>query len=249
MQSSFAQFSGALLHPEKPKPEFLQADEKRFDVYRNNVTLGLLRALQANFPAIRQLVGDEFFTAMAVDYLRRHPPRSRLLFEFGEDLPAFLQEAEALRSYSYLPDVARFEWTFLQSFHEADANVLTGDGLSAAIGGNAEAPQLAVHPAARLLHAPNAFFSIAEASRQSRPLDGIDPGQPEFCLITRPTTVVRCQLVQPDDFFFLQRIADGLSLPDAADAAICNDPEFDVSAAIALILSTGFCSAAPQATS
>ena len=246
LHESLGQFAQALLSPSRPRPSFLVADDKRFDVYRNNVTLGLMRALQANFPAIRRLVGAEFFDAMAVDYVRAHPPQSRLLFEFGAHLPEFLHAAPALQAYSYLPDVARFEWAWLQSFHEADAPVLDAENLTNAINANPDALYLAMHPAARLLHAPNAFFRIAEASREGRSLQGIAAAEPEFCLITRPAITMQCRCIAPSEYEFLHAIAAGNSLQQAAETALDVQDDFDLPAAITLLVTAGFCTAATK---
>ena len=78
---SQAQFAQALLDPVAEVPAGLvdplgRPAPKRFSVYRNNVASSLTRALEAAFPTVRKLVGDEFFAAMAVVFLRSHPPTS-----------------------------------------------------------------------------------------------------------------------------------------------------------------------------
>src|SRR5690242_19722301 len=59
-------------------------------IHRNTSTKGLVDALAANYATVLQLVGDEWFRACAVDYVRAHPPRSPVLATYGEDFPAFL---------------------------------------------------------------------------------------------------------------------------------------------------------------
>ena len=82
-------FARALLDPEAEVPWGLTDPEgrpapKRFSVYRNNVASSLTRALEAAFPTVRKLVGDEFFAAMAGVFLRAHPPQSRMLMLYGD---------------------------------------------------------------------------------------------------------------------------------------------------------------------
>ncbi|MGH6867688.1 MAG: DNA-binding domain-containing protein, partial [Methylocella sp.] len=38
-----------------------EAPQERFAVYRNNVMVGLVSALQARFPATRKIAGEDFF--------------------------------------------------------------------------------------------------------------------------------------------------------------------------------------------
>ena len=70
--STQAAFAAALLDPQRPCPEGLfsanGADPaSRFAVYRNNVQSSLINALADSYPVVLQLVGDEFFRAMAGD--------------------------------------------------------------------------------------------------------------------------------------------------------------------------------------
>jgi hypothetical protein len=121
-----AQFTAALLDPAAPLPQGLvdpqgRAAPRRFDVYRNNVTLGLIRVLEAGFPATRALVGDAFFAAMAGEYARACPPQTRIMMLYGDDFADFIAQFPPAASLGYLPDVARLEQAIRLSYHAADA--------------------------------------------------------------------------------------------------------------------------------
>jgi hypothetical protein len=67
---SQADFARALSDPELPPPSGLttargQLDPARLAVYRNNVHVSLVSALERSFPIIRRVVGERFFAAMA----------------------------------------------------------------------------------------------------------------------------------------------------------------------------------------
>ena len=73
--STHRDFAQALLAPEAPSPTCTRdprggAAGVRFDVYRNNVTVSLIEAMEAAFPVVAQLVGKAFFTAMAREFVR-----------------------------------------------------------------------------------------------------------------------------------------------------------------------------------
>ena len=92
---------------------------RRLQIYRNNVALNLTGALEAAYPVVRRLVGEEFFRYAAARYIARHPSRSGDLHEFGESFPAFLETFGPVAGLVYLPDVARLEWAIHQVFHAA----------------------------------------------------------------------------------------------------------------------------------
>jgi Putative DNA-binding domain len=109
-----AAFSPPLLNPDKATPPTVagpsgKAALKRYNVYRNNVTVSLIDALAAVYPAVQRITGVEFFRAMARSHIRATPPNSPLLFEYGREFPVFIERYEYARSMPWLADIARIE--------------------------------------------------------------------------------------------------------------------------------------------
>jgi hypothetical protein len=134
--SSQVDFVAALLDADQAVPAGLVNPDaspatKRFDVYRNNVAVSLTEALEAVFPVVRKLVGDEFFTAMAGVYLRLHPPASPMMMHYGAQMPQFLRRFPPAKTVPYLSDIARVELALRRAYHAADDAPLAGDALSA----------------------------------------------------------------------------------------------------------------------
>src|ERR1700741_567805 len=124
-----AAFVRALLDPDSATPAVVagpkgKAVTKRFNVYRNNVTVSLIDALAAVFPATLRITGTDFFRAMARFHVRATPPTSPLLFEYGRDFPDFIERYEHARPMPWLADVAQIERAWLDAYHAADAPAL-----------------------------------------------------------------------------------------------------------------------------
>jgi hypothetical protein len=133
---SDASFSAALLDPERPVPEGLVTPDgapatRRYAIYRNNVTVGLTEALEAGFPVIRKIVGERFFQAMAVVFVRNHPPTSPILAGYGAEMPGFLRGFEPVAHLKYLPDVARLELALRRAYLAGDAAPIAAEALGA----------------------------------------------------------------------------------------------------------------------
>ena len=155
-------FTTALLDPDRPTPAGMVDPEgrpagKRFDVYRNNVAASLTDALETGFPALVKLLGRDYFRSLAGLFLRAHPPRSRILSQYGAEMPAFLAAFAPLAKYPYLADVARLELALRRSYHAADAAPLETDGLDPAAL-MALRPRLA--PASIVLSSPHPILGI-----------------------------------------------------------------------------------------
>lgn len=92
-------------------------EEARIAIYRNNLRGNLTGALKLSYPAVRRLVGEDFFAGLAVRFIAAEPPRNPDLYAYGAGLPAFIERAEAARDLPYLADVARLEWAVNQALH------------------------------------------------------------------------------------------------------------------------------------
>ncbi|MCZ7595302.1 MAG: DNA-binding domain-containing protein [Hyphomicrobium sp.] len=151
---------------------------KRFGIYRNNVFASLTACLEARFPVVARLVGDEFFSAMARVFIERSPPTSPALIEYGEEFAAFLATFAPAQSLPYLPDVARLEWRICAAYHAADAAPIDAAAL-ARLGEHALDAALDLHPSCALLASHHAVFSIWRANTHDasvRPVDASGRG-------------------------------------------------------------------------
>src|ERR1700748_546936 len=107
-----ARFATGLTDPTCPTPGGVVGPRgkgavKRYNVYRNNVTVSLIDALAAIYPAVQRITGAEFFRAMARFYVRAAPPVSPLLFDYGRAFPDFIEAYEYAQQMPWLPGVAR----------------------------------------------------------------------------------------------------------------------------------------------
>src|SRR5271163_2699962 len=91
-EATIGAFAAALAEPSAAPPAMTRGrlgapDARRFSVYRNNVAVGLIGALEARYPVSRRIVGDDFFRAIARIYVTVHRPRSPLMVAYGDDFP------------------------------------------------------------------------------------------------------------------------------------------------------------------
>ena len=239
-----AMFSSALLRPEGEIPPLIAGPKgkgaiKRYNVYRNNVTVGLIDALAAIFPAVRRITGEEFFRAMARFHIRETPPTSVLLLEYGRDFPAFIARYEYAQDMPWLADTARVERAWLDAYHAADAEPLSPSSLAAVPAERLADLVFTPHPAARIVRSRFAAVTIFAANRTRDPFDKINAGEPEDGLVTRPGFEVEVRRLRAGGAEFLSALIAGETLGVAADAALQACSSFDIGAAIAGMIEAG----------
>ncbi|GGC04484.1 DUF2063 domain-containing protein [Marinobacterium zhoushanense] len=236
-------FQKALLDPTQPVPEGLSAwngsdPTARFDVYRNNVIVSLIEALESTFSVVQSLVGDTFFRAMAREYLFQRLPDNPVLSYFGGDFPDFIAQFEPAASLPYLADTARLEWFRVRAYHAADAAPLSTQALQLALAQPERLPSLciALHPSAQLLRSRYAVVSLWAAHQGLLPLSQVDPMQPEQALVLRPELEVEVIPLDPATALFTSALQQGEKLARALETTLSSHPEFDLHAALATLI-------------
>jgi hypothetical protein len=239
-----AGFVPPLLDPERATPDLVagprgKAAEKRYNVYRNNVTVSLIEALAMAFPSIKRITGPDFFRAMARFHVRRTPPTSPLLFEYGRDFPDFIAGYEYAREMPWLADVARIERAWLDAYHAADAAPLAPETLAAIPPEQLADVVLVPHPAMRIVRSRHPAVTVFAANRGDGPVGRIEATEPEDALVTRPALEVVVRRLPPGGAVFLARLSDGEQFGAAVAAALDDNPAFDLAANIAGLIQAG----------
>ncbi len=232
---TLARFAAALLDPEAKTPAGVVGpdglpDAKRFDVYRNNVASSLTRALEAGFPVVRKLVGDEFFGAMAVIFLRAHPPRDRQIALYGVEFPAFLTTFPPVGHLGYLPDVARLELALRESYHSADSAGLPAETLANLTETQLLQARIDLAPSLRTLQSAWPVFGIWAANMRSAPAPMM---QGEEVVILRPDFDPEPHLLPPGGAAFLNALMAGKPMMAALAAT---GEGFDLTCVLGLLL-------------
>jgi hypothetical protein len=239
-----AAFARALLDPDVATPTAVagpksKAAVKRYNVYRNNVTVSLINALAAAFPATLRIAGVDFFRAMARFYVRAAPPSSPLLFDYGRDFPDFIERYEYAQSVPWLADVARIERAWLDAYHAADVQPLVPRDLAGIPPDQLANTVFKPHPATRVIRSRFSAVTIFTASRSDGPAIRVEVVEPEDALLTRPALEVEVRRLPPGGAIFLSRLMTGESFGAAATAAFTESPSFDLPANIRELLEAG----------
>ena len=200
-------------------------------LYRGNLKFTAEKVLAAAFPVIRTLVGDEFFTHLALAFYKKMPSTDGDLHRYGARFSAFLAAFAPVAQYPYFEDMARYEWAlhrayFADRYPLIDRAVLVGIDPA-----QLEQSQFRLNPACTLLQSTWAISAIwrghqiladgALAAELPQQLNAAD-----FAITIRPQWNVDLLPLTAAAYRFLRCVELGVCLGDALDAALEIDEDF-----------------------
>jgi Putative DNA-binding domain len=239
-----SRFAEALLDRTKPVPQSLiswtgASPSKRYGVYRNNVASGLARALAARFPTTEKIVGEEFFTAMAREFVLVHPPASPVLLHYGEDFADFVAGFLPAASLPYLCDVVRLENAHIRAYHARDTAPIEAKALSRISADRLGGLTFVFHPSASIVRSAYPIVTIWSMNAGEQPLAPITEWESQDALVTRPELTVFTRKIEPGSAILLLALMGGATLGEAFESALAADPAFDLGRNLAELMHSG----------
>lgn len=211
-----------------------------FAIYRNTVIKGCIDALQANYPAINRIVGEEWLRAAAAIYVRDALPGLPMLLQYGADFADFLETFEPAAELPYLPGVARLDRFWTEAHAAASEDRLIPAALTQLATQNFFRARLLPHAATRWAWFADApIYTIWSRNRCDTVVDGDIEWQAEGALLTRPLDVVQWRALDRAGCAFLDACAARGTVADAAQAALEAKPDADLGQLMAGLLDAG----------
>lgn len=233
----------ALLYPDLGAPAGLVAwngsdPAHRFLIYRNNYIVSLVDALADTFDVTRQLVGEEFFRAMARLYAYAHPHRSPMMVSYGADFPDFIQDFPPAAELPYLADVARLEYRRVVAYHAADVPGVESEAIVTALEDEIALSTLTVtlHPSLSVLPSNAAIASLWAAHHGFLLLSAVSPDVAEVALILRNGLNVEVLQISEAAGVFICELQSGACFGRAAAEAMTVDADFELGSTLGLLL-------------
>lgn len=205
-----------------------QLMERRFALYRGNLTATWEKTLSAAYPVLKALVGDKFFEALARAYGKAYPSQTGDLNQFGNRFAEFLTDFPHVAEYPYFPDMARLEWALHRAHYADDASAFDPSDIAQLSPEQLDNVRLALHPAATLIASQ---WAVVELWQAHLPEGG--NGFPDeiarhnHAVIARPQWKTVVLPVQQAAYAALHALHSGQTLGAALDVALAIDDGFD----------------------
>jgi hypothetical protein len=196
------------------------APKARLEIYANNARTNFIDSLKSSFPAIRRLVGEDYFLKAARGFHAGHPSRSGDLQPAGEAFAHHLAALHGDDEFRYLGEVARLEWRVQESLLAADHAALDLAKLGGIAAGDYDDLRFYLHPSARLFASQFPCLRIWEANVGSdvEP-EMIDLGAgPDRVLLVRSGGQLQWHRLSHGELAFLESMQSGERFAAAVEA-------------------------------
>lgn len=208
-------------------------------VYRNTTVKARIDALQASYPTIAELTGEEWFRAAAREFADAEPGADPVMTAYGAGFPAWLERFAPARELPFLAPVARLDRAWTEAHIAVDALPLTADQVACqglALAGLV----LTLHPSLSLFRFDWSAPSLWLAHRYPD-MDGSLDWRPatEGLIVWRPGLEVATRRITPPEYAFLQACRLRRPLAVAVAAAQGAAPRADTASLFAELIHAG----------
>jgi hypothetical protein len=201
---------------------------RRIGIYRNNLHEGFLKTLDAMFPIVRTLGGEDWFRQAGIRYLAEHPSRSGNLHHVGAQFASFLTEYVDTE-FEYFADVARLEWAYQECMVAAESSNLDPSALAEVPPDEYGSLQFEIHPAVRLVRSRYPLLAIWKAHQPGGESIQVDLQMGHSnVLIARRDDHVELREIDDPTALALDAFIQGATLSQAAAALMATAPEGDL---------------------
>lgn len=212
----------------------------RLRIHRHHVRHSLASALAATFPTVQALVGESFFGALAADFVGANLPGQPVLTEYGAGFPAYVAGHDRAATLPYLGDVARLDWALNLAYHAPMMPRLEPSDLAGRPAERLFGVKLALAAGTMLIRSPWPIDRIWHATQPGASSEtvSLDEGSASVLVLRRLDDAAFASL-DSAEAAFVEVVAGGLSLGEAAESAFSSGAAFDPSTTFARLLSLG----------
>jgi hypothetical protein len=172
-------------------------------------------------------------------FVTEQPPRSPLLATYGDAFAGFIAGFEPARELPYLADVARIEAARTRSYHAADATPIDAGRFATLDPGTVAGIRIDLHPSLEVVRSLYPIVTIWAMNSGERELAPIETWHGEDALVARPYREVEVRALPPGGAALLLALAANSTLGEAAEAAVADDSNFDLTANLAGLIGSG----------
>ncbi|MEH6444174.1 MAG: DNA-binding domain-containing protein [Oceanospirillaceae bacterium] len=217
LQDSFAKY---LLHQSVDLEELNIVGpfsaQQLMNLYRNNFYISITEYLEACFPSVKALVGEQFFSQLAKAFIIQEPLASASIELYGEKFAKFIQHCEQAKSLPYLYDIAHLDWVLDRAKSVVEYTDFPFAQLQQVSAQEQLKIRFQLQPNTVLINARCPLLKIWHGIKSGE-LESIDIQQQELVIVHPDKEEgVKCYNISQNQYDFLSAVANGNCLEELA---------------------------------
>lgn len=193
--------------------------------------------------SVHHWLGNERFAVLAREYIDQFPPHRDTLTGYGASFPDWLHSRLG-PSQSWLADMARLDWTWLNCLYGPDDTALTPHAIqSLALIEDLASLSIGLLSNAQLIQVENIVLAswsdckTGENSREAWP--AIENEAAQAVLMWRPKMEVYLRALSATEWLFLTELNRQQNLNAASASVLQNVPDLELAGLFAILLENG----------
>jgi len=199
----------------------------RLQIYSDAYRLRLIEALQANYPLLAQLIGDQAFARLTQLYLAGQPSRHYSIRWFGHRLADFLCEHPDYRKQPWLPELATWEWAIATAFDAADTPALTAADLTSIAPDAWANLRFVFRPSVQRIALTTNVVTIAKAAADNLSLPRPSTQERTEWLIWRQDLTVQYRSLDANEAAVIDAALAGATFSELCELLVTRDADED----------------------
>lgn len=185
-----------------------------FAVYRNRYISRLSGVLELAYPAVRWVLGKDYFSQVCRKYIESLPSVSYNLVEYGDSFADFLRTMPGTRSIPFLFDLARFEWILNTFKSVAPPHPLPAERIRELM--HSEDFKVNFTEGTTVFESPFAIYEIwKQRSSPAYSFEELNWTHPEWLLLNKKDSEIQISQIDSIEGEILKELQSGSSIASA----------------------------------
>lgn len=211
-----------------------------FGVYINAYRWRLGEFMASDYPALRELLGEEAFDALIEAYIVAEPSRFRNARWFSTRLPEFMASSADWRFDARAVSLARLERAMTDAFDAPDAEPLALESLGALAPEGWPRLAFVLHPSLLLLDLAAGVIEAFDAINAEEPIPPADGFEAGAVAVWRADNDSVYRRLEPDEFLALNEARAGKCFGDICQLVAFQDDSRPATERLAQLLTSWF---------
>ncbi len=211
----------------------------RIEVYRNNVFGNFDSVLEMIYPAIKQLVGEDYFNNLCHQYHQQYPSQSGNLNEYGKYFSRLIGNLKNQHKLAYLQNLASLEWQYHLACFAKDVAVFEIEKFQKLNQKDLFKIKFKLHPSCRLIFSKYPVYDIWQFTQKKKKKLNLKNLHPQYILIERSNWQTNIHHLTEPEFCFLKELKNKQNLYQIYQNLSKQHSDFDVGTLLNKYISNG----------